>query len=144
MPPAPSSSNSSGAIFYRAAMTSLLAGASVGIISDGVTHPISTAKSRLQVSKIAAGTKPPSTSAILMAIVRNEGWTKLYAGFGTVTVAAPARAMYFLGSGPLLDLDSPCYIMMPPVTLCSNASRTWRAKGPLRHSSHSRMAPMET
>ena len=50
MPPAPSSSSSSdGAIFDRAAMTSLLAGASAGIISDGITHPISTAKSRLQV-----------------------------------------------------------------------------------------------
>jgi len=99
MPPAPSSrsGDSSGAIFDRAAITSLLAGASAGIISDGITHPISTAKSRLQVSKIAAGSKPPSTSAILTSIVRNEGWTKLYAGFGTVTVAAPARAMYFLG-----------------------------------------------
>lgn len=49
------------------------------------------------MSKIGAGVKPPSTQSVLMNIVRTEGWTKLYAGFGTVTVAAPARAMYFLG-----------------------------------------------
>jgi hypothetical protein len=99
MPPAPSSSSGSadGAIFDRAAVTSLLAGASAGIISDGATHPISTAKSRLQVTKIAPGARPPSTAQLLMSIVRTEGWMKLYAGFGTVTVAAPARAMYFLG-----------------------------------------------
>ena len=87
---------SDGAIFDRAAISSLIAGASAGIISDGVTYPISTAKSRLQVAKVV-GTKPPSTSTVLMNIVRTEGWMKLYSGFGTVAVAAPARALYFLG-----------------------------------------------
>lgn len=100
MPSSPSASaatvSASSAIFDRAAVSSLIAGASAGIISDGVTHPISTAKSRLQVLKIE-GPKAPSTFNVLASIVREEGWRRMYAGFGTVTVAAPARAMYFLG-----------------------------------------------
>lgn len=56
----------------------------------------SLASAILQVAKIVGG-KPPSTHAVLMSIIREEGWRKLYAGFGTVTVAAPARALYFLG-----------------------------------------------
>ena len=62
--------------------------------SDALRFP--SALSLTQVTKIV-GNKPPSTYALLMSIVREEGWMRLYAGFGTVTVAAPARALYFLG-----------------------------------------------
>jgi len=44
-----------------------------------------------------AGGRPPSTTALILRIIREEGWTRLYAGFGTVAVAAPARALYFAG-----------------------------------------------
>jgi hypothetical protein len=103
MPPAPSSTAvgtaHTGAIFDRAAIASLLAGGCAGLISDGLTYPISTAKSRLQVGAYqgAGITAPPSTRQLLVSIARTEGWTRLFAGFGTVAVAAPARALYFLG-----------------------------------------------
>lgn len=43
------------------------------------------------------GGVPPSTYTLLRTIAAQEGWTKLYAGFGTIVLACPARALYFAG-----------------------------------------------
>ncbi len=98
MPGAPSSSSSSSDdnLFNREAWVSTFAGALAGIISDGITHPISTAKSRMQVLKPEAGVSN-TTLSLMRHIVRTEGLSQLYAGIGVIAIAAPARALYFLG-----------------------------------------------
>lgn len=74
-------------------------------MSDVVTHPISTLKTRLQVQGAGAG---GSTSAAIArynsiahaaeSIVRTEGVGTLYKGLGiTIMAAAPAQGLYFVG-----------------------------------------------
>jgi hypothetical protein len=85
--------------------TALISGALAGIFSDGITYPISTAKTRLQVygpqaiinSASFSADKPPSTWQTMKSIVKHEGIAKLYSGFTTIAMAAPARALYFAG-----------------------------------------------
>lgn len=98
--------NSGGSSGGPSAAT-LLAGAAAGILSDAITHPVSTAKARLQVQRVAAGAEPlyRNTSDAFAKIIRTEGWPKLYAGFGTVVVAAPARALYFGGDSLFCVFD---------------------------------------
>jgi len=70
------------------------------VLSESLTYSISTAKARLQVQRVAKGETAAyrSTFQTLSAIVRTEGWRKLYSGFGSVLVcSAPARGAYFAG-----------------------------------------------
>jgi hypothetical protein len=55
----------------------------------------------------------PVWCLIEIAIVRNEGWRKLYSGFGSVLVcSAPARGAYFAGYEVLSSLrEGNCHPM---------------------------------
>ena len=82
-----------------------------GFAADAITHPLSTAKARLQVQQPGSAGAYRSTAHALSEIVRHEGFrcglafvpsllacacrSKVYAGFGVVVAAAPARAVYF-------------------------------------------------
>ena len=58
-----------------------MAGAAAGLISDTITHPINTAKTRMQVFKAAeSGKALGGVSATIKDIIRTEGWRKLYTG----------------------------------------------------------------
>mmetsp|Transcript_105563 Transcript_105563/g.191964 ORF Transcript_105563/g.191964 Transcript_105563/m.191964 type:complete len:290 (+) Transcript_105563:90-959(+) len=75
----------------------VLVGASAGIVSDIVTHPLSTVKTRLQIQGAGGGVHLyRSATHALVTIVRQEGPAGLYRGLGAVLVGAlPSQALYF-------------------------------------------------
>lgn len=80
-------------------MTGWCLGETVGAAADAVTHPIDTARVRLQI-QTASGTAARYRGLLhtLVLTVRHEGWRALYKGFGAVLSAtAPAHALYFAG-----------------------------------------------
>jgi len=86
-------------------------GAISGILADAVTHPMSTAKTRLQVQR---NNELRGLFHALTSIAQKEGWRKLYTGFGVTVMTGPARALYFGGyefakiqGGKILGNDHP-------------------------------------
>jgi len=69
-------------------------GAISGILADAITHPMSTAKTRLQVQR---NNELRGLFHALKSIAQKEGWRKLYTGFGVTVMTGPARALYFGG-----------------------------------------------
>eukprot|EP00850_Spirogloea_muscicola_P026361 SM006897S20531 [mRNA] locus=s6897:115:621:+ [translate_table: standard] len=68
------------------------------MVADGITYPMMTVKSRMQVqggqSGAAALYSYRNPGHALYSIVTKEGWRTLYKGYGTVVQIAPAQALY--------------------------------------------------
>eukprot|EP00898_Chlorokybus_atmophyticus_P007165 jgi/Chlat1/744/Chrsp104S00023 len=75
-----------------------LAGGFAGAVADGITYPMCTVKSRMQVQGAASAAtalyryKGPLDA--LAGIVAKEGLRGLFKGFGTVVQVAPAQFLY--------------------------------------------------
>ncbi len=82
-------------------LSQLCSGAIAGVISDVITHPFSTVKTRLQCQGAAAGggtTLYKGPISAFRHILRTEGFGSLYKGVGVVVcAAAPSQALYFGG-----------------------------------------------
>lgn len=88
----------------NAIIAQLCSGAIAGVVSDVLTHPFSTIKTRLQVQGATASVSGGATEiysgpiSALISICRKEGIKSLYKGVGVVVVAAaPSQALYFGG-----------------------------------------------
>lgn len=81
-------------------MKQMAAGGLAGMTADGVTYPMMTVKSRMQVQgAMAAACSPRSytysgPANAMWTIATREGWRALFKGFGTVIQVAPAQALY--------------------------------------------------
>lgn len=75
----------------------LLASASAGVIARFPSHPLDTAKARLQVQQFSLGETPRYRGLVhtLLTTFEKEGLRGLYRGFGiTVVGSAPATCLY--------------------------------------------------
>ena len=72
-----------------------LGSATAGIVGRIVTHPLDTAKARLQS---LSGPSYRGVSDVLFRTFRSEGWGGLYRGFGTVIIGGtPGTIIYLCG-----------------------------------------------
>lgn len=76
----------------------LISGAVAGAVSDSLTHPLSTIKTRLQCQGAGATVTYSNPITAFASIMRTEGAGALYKGIGIVVASAgPAQALYFSG-----------------------------------------------
>ena len=68
----------------------LIGGGLAGIISDGISHPLSTIKARLQV-----GSQVNSSFLQHSQTILKQDYKVLFRGFTIISLTAPARALYF-------------------------------------------------
>mmetsp|Transcript_33868 Transcript_33868/g.36550 ORF Transcript_33868/g.36550 Transcript_33868/m.36550 type:complete len:327 (-) Transcript_33868:98-1078(-) len=76
-------------------ISNVLGSASAGIIARTVTHPLDTAKARLQS---LSGTSYHGPFDVLRSTFRNEGIIGLYRGFGTVIIGGTPGTIIYLCS----------------------------------------------
>jgi hypothetical protein len=78
---------------------SVAAGALAGLFSDALVHPIDTVRTRLQVQQRASSlAQYTSATDAFIKIIKHEGASKLYKGFGAVAAGTiPGHALYFSG-----------------------------------------------
>ena len=76
-------------------IANVLGSASAGIISRICTHPLDTAKARLQA---ISGTTYGGPLDVLVKTARNEGLTGLYRGFGAVVIGGTPGTVLYLTS----------------------------------------------
>jgi hypothetical protein len=77
--------------------TNSLSSASAGLVSRLLTHPLDTAKARIQASTTTA-THYKNTLDVLVRTTRNEGFLGLYRGFGAVVIGGtPGTIAYLAG-----------------------------------------------
>lgn len=78
-------------------ITNALSSASAGLVSRLMTHPLDTAKARIQASSTTA-THYKNTLDVLVRTTRNEGFLGLYRGFGAVVIGGtPGTIAYLTG-----------------------------------------------
>lgn len=76
-------------------VSNALGSASAGIVARTVTHPLDTAKARLQSLRGASYHGPLD---VLRSTFRNEGIIGLYRGFGTVIIGGTPGTIIYLCS----------------------------------------------
>lgn len=100
--------NDSDSSNHESTLVHLLGGALAGLFSDGCVHPVDTIRARLQVQQniphehvkrlASSTTYYRSATDALVKMVRFEGASSLYRGFGAVAVGTiPGHALYFAG-----------------------------------------------
>ncbi|KAL7534045.1 hypothetical protein ACHAWF_004701 [Thalassiosira exigua] len=113
-----SSDDSSSSSPSLSVLYDVLGSAVAGIISRIFTHPLDTAKARLQASSTIAGGLTNTTFRgpvdALIRTYRHEGIRSLYGGFGAVIVGGtPGTVVYLTGYAFFRDSISSALMQMP-------------------------------